>query len=109
VATAFLAVLAATALWYFDPFDNRNAELKDVFMVWSLTALFLAVASIAVYYALGAIFVPLNLRGVAYLNRDGNKLTFFNPEYQRLFDNYFPPAQSPELAYHEIVDEPARW
>lgn len=109
VATAFVAVLAAIGLWYADPFDNRHAELNDVFMVWALAALFLSTASIGVYYTLGAIFVPRNLRGVAYLNRDGNKLTFFNPEYQRLFENHFPPAESPDPSYHAVGDEPARW
>ena len=57
-------------------------------MIWSVTALFLFPVFLGGYYAIALIFVPRNLRGVADLNRDGNKLTFFNPEYQRLFQNY---------------------
>lgn len=108
-ATAFLALLTAAALWYFDPFDRRNAELKDLLMMWSVTALFLFPVFLGVYFALGALFVPKNMRAVAYLNRDGNRLTFYNPEYQRIFANYYPPAETPELSYADAVDERDRW
>jgi hypothetical protein len=108
-ATVLLALLAAAAMWYYDPFDSRNAQLDDAFMIWSVTALFLFPVFLGVYFAIGLIFVPRNLQGVAYLDRDGSKLTFFNPDYQRLFDNYFPPASAPAHSYEAVGDERARW
>lgn len=108
-ATGSLALLSAIALWFFDPFDSRNAEPKDVFMIWAVTAIFLFPVFIGVYYAIGAIFVPRNMRGVAWLNRDGNKVAFYNREYQRLFENYYPPTETPELSYAEAGADPSRW
>lgn len=107
--TLFLALLAAIALWYYDPFDSRNAEPKNVFMIWSVTAIFLAPLFLGVHFAIGAIFVPRHLRSVAYLNRDGNQLTFYNREYQRLFLTCYPTSDTPDDWYAEAPDEPAQW
>jgi hypothetical protein len=109
VVTLFLALLAAMGLWYYDPFDSRSAEPKNVFMIWSVTAIFLAPIFLGVYYGIALIFVPRNLRGVAYLNGDGDKLTFFNPEYQRLFQNYYPPSDTRDPSHDGIGAEPVRW
>ena len=94
--------------WFFDPFDSRNAELKDAFMIWSVTAIFAAPVFIGIYFAIGGMVVPRQMQTVAYLNRDGDEIRFFNVEYQRMFEGYYPPAAAPD-SYAPADEEPVRW
>ncbi len=84
-ATGGLALLALAALVYADPFELNSAEFKTLVCGYGLISLFLFVFSICPYYLLGAIVAPKRARGVADLSINGDKITFYNPEYQRLF------------------------
>lgn len=103
-----LAIAVGIALWFFDPFDSRNAELKDAFMIWSVTAIFAAPVFIGIYFAIDGMVVPRQMQTVAYLNRDGDEIRFFNVEYQRMFEGYYPPAAAPD-SYAPADEEPVRW
>ncbi len=85
LATAAIMLPVLATLVILDPFGLRSAELQEIAGGYFLIVLFLLTAAIGVYYLLGGIVAPRKLRGVAHLSRDGAKLTFFNPEYQRLF------------------------
>jgi hypothetical protein len=84
-ATGGLALMALAGLAWSDPFELNSADFQTVVCGYGLMALGLSGVSIAVYYTLAAIVAPKRARGVADLSINGDQITFFNPEYHRLF------------------------
>jgi len=83
-ATGLLALVTAAGLWFVRP-ASLDTDPKTLLMVCSLTAIFLFPVFCGVYFLLGAIVAPRRIRGVADLTKTGDKITFYNPDYQRLY------------------------
>jgi len=84
-ATVSVMLLMLAVVYLLDPFELNGTEPSNMAAGYAVIALFLSPVSIGVYYLLGAVVAPRRTRAVARLSRDGDQVTFFNPEYQRLF------------------------
>ncbi len=90
-APVFIALCMGAAAWFNLPKD-LNEDPKTLLLYGSVTVAMLLPVFGGLYFLLALIIAPPRTRNVAWMSMEGDKLVFYNQEYQRRFQNFGGPA-----------------